>query len=112
MPGRKTRRYVDVDEKKDEQLDFMEVTRRSKLEARPESEQEKRFDIVWKGVTTGMVVGLAIAQWIISRNSVIGVYVGGDVGVLLLEWIGGCAAVGALIEWLVLKFAIGKKRQP
>jgi hypothetical protein len=100
-----------VDEKKDEQLDFMEVTRRSKLEAKPESEQDKRFNIVWKGVTTGMVVGLAIAQLIISRNSVFGIYVGGDVGVLLLGWVGGGAAIGALIEWLILRFAIGKKRR-
>lgn len=99
-----------MEEKKDDEPDFMEITRRSKLEARPESEEEKRFDIVWKGATVGMAVGLAIAKYIISRDSVFGVYVGGDVGVLLLGFVGGGAVIGALIEWLILRFAVSEKR--
>ena len=99
-----------MEEKKDDEPDFMEITRRSKLEARPESEEEKRFDIVWKGVTVGMVVGLVIAKFIISRDSVSGIYVGGDLSMLLLGLVGGGAVIGALIEWLILKFFIDEKR--
>jgi hypothetical protein len=92
-----------VEQEKDDPADFMKVTQQSKLEAAPESEQDKKFDVLWNGAKWGLLAGFAIAQFIISRHSPFGFYIGGDVGVLLFSWMGGGAAAGALFAWLCAK---------
>jgi hypothetical protein len=104
-----------VDKKQDkspDEPDFAQVSEQlAKLDPmKEESEQEKRFDFVWKGGTLGAVVGLAIAQVIVSRDFVFGIYVGGDLGVLLLKFTGGGAAIGASLARLNMRFFAGSKR--
>lgn len=97
-------------DKSTDEPDFAQVSEQlAKLDPqKEESEQDKRFDYIWKGGTLGAAVGLAIAIYIASQNSAFGIYVGGDLGVLLYTYMGIGAAIGALLWWLGLKISTGK----
>ena len=93
-----------------EKPDFAKVSEQlAKLDPTPEeSEQDKRFDVICNGAKWGMLAGFALAQIIISNNSPLGFYLGGDLGLLFLKTMCSGTAIGALFGWLSLYLTDGQ----